>query len=50
MDFDTSQGLMPIMKLIGELSKLLGEKVDVAPVGIMRPSVLEKALAEAVPL
>ena len=50
VNFDTSQGLMPIVKLIEELSKLLGEKVDVAPVGIMRPSVLENALAEAVPL
>lgn len=50
VDFDTSNGLMPIVKLIGDLSMLLDEKVDVAPVSILRPSVLETALAEAVPL
>jgi len=32
------------------LSKLLGERVDVAPVSVLRPSVLEQAIAEAIPL
>ena len=50
VDFDISQGLVPIARLSRELSLLLGEKVDVAPVKMLRPSVAKNALAEAVPL
>ncbi len=50
VDFDTSQGLIPIMRLKTELSALLKEKVDVAPVSILKKSVLESAMKEAIPL
>lgn len=50
VDFDISQGLIPIAKLSRELSILLGEKVDVAPVKMLRPAVAKSALSEAVPL
>jgi len=50
VDFDTSQGLIPLMRLKTELSALLKEKVDVAPVSILKKSVLESALKEAIPL
>ena len=50
VDFDTSRGLVPIMNLNEELSALLGEKVEVSPEKLLRPSVLEKALADSVPL
>jgi len=38
------------MNLNEELSALLGEKVEVSPEKLLRPSVLEKALADSVPL
>ncbi len=50
IDFDTSQGLLPIARLTRDLKKLLGEKVDVAPVELLKPSILENALKEAIPL
>jgi predicted nucleotidyltransferase/DNA-binding XRE family transcriptional regulator len=50
VDFDLAQGLLPILDLNKKLSKLLGEKVEVSPVGILKASVLESALSEAVPL
>lgn len=50
VDFDLSQGLLPILKLNRELSKLLGERVEVAPAGALKPEVLKSALSEAVPL
>lgn len=50
VDFDTSQGLVPLMRLKTELSALLREKVDVAPVSILKKSVLENALKESIPL
>lgn len=50
VDFDTSQGLLPLMKLKTQLSALLKEKVDVAPISILKKSVLEEALKEAIPL
>ncbi len=50
VDFDTSQGLVPIVKLKTALSALLKEKVDVAPISLLKKSVLENALKEAVPL
>jgi len=50
VDFDTSNGIVPIMKLKTALSALLKERVDVAPVSLLKKSVLESALREAVPL
>lgn len=50
VDFDTSGGLLPIVKLVSELKELLGESVDVAPSSILKASILENALAEAIPL
>ncbi len=50
VDFDTSKGLFPIIRLKTELSALLKEKVDVAPTSLLKKSVLENALREAVPL
>ncbi len=50
VDFDTSSGLLPLIALTSELKKLLGEGVDVAPVEILKASVLENALKEAIPL
>lgn len=50
VDFDVTLGLLPIMDLNSKLSKLLGERVEVSPVAVLKPSVLESALSEAVPL
>lgn len=50
VDFDTRDGVFPIMKLIKELEKLLDQKVDVAPVVMMKKTVLNSALLDAVPL
>jgi predicted nucleotidyltransferase/DNA-binding XRE family transcriptional regulator len=50
VDFDVTQGLLPIMELNSKLSKLLGERVEVSPTALLKPSVLESALSEAVPL
>jgi len=50
VDFDVAQGLLPIIELNSKLSKLLGERVEVSPIDVLKPSVLESALSEAVPL
>lgn len=50
VDFDTKDGIIPIMKLKRALSDLLKENVDVAPASLLKKSVLESALKEAVPL
>lgn len=50
VDFDLAQGLLPILKLNADLSRLLGERVEVAPVGALKQAVLKSALSEAVPL
>ena len=50
VDFDTSRGLLPIIELNSKLSKLLGERVEVSPADALKRSILENALAEAVPL
>lgn len=50
VDFDTRDGILPIMKLKSALSDLLKENVDVAPTSLLKKSVLEIALNEAVPL
>lgn len=49
VDFDLTQGLLPIRKLNEDLSKLLGERVEVAPVGALKPDILRSALSEAIP-
>jgi len=50
VDFDIKEGLLPILDVNKKLSKLLGEKVEVSPAAILKASVLESALSEAVPL
>jgi uncharacterized protein len=50
VDFDITQGLLPILKLNADLSKLLGERVEVAPVEALKREVLTSALSEAIPL
>lgn len=50
VDFDLSHGLLPILRLNEELSELLGDRVEVAPVGVLKQEVLKHALEEAVPL
>ena len=50
VDFDITRGLLPIMNLNEEISLLLQEKVEVSPEKLLRPEILTKALADAVPL
>lgn len=50
VDFDIASGLLPIAELTIDLSELLGEHVDIAPVKMLRSIVLKNALREAVPL
>ncbi len=50
VDFDVDRGLLPIMKLNNELSRLLSERVEVSPARALKKSILENALGEAVPL
>jgi predicted nucleotidyltransferase len=50
VDFDVAEGLWPMIELADELEGLLGRRVDVAPVQILKPEVAERALAEALPL
>lgn len=50
VDFDTANGLMPIVGLVQDLSALLGERVDVSPATLLKPEVAARALAEAVAL
>ena len=50
VDFDVKLGLLPIIELNQKLSELLGERVEVSPVQVLKHSVLESALSEAVPL
>ncbi len=50
VDFDVTRGLLPILDLNSKLSQLLGERVEVSPASVMKASILESALKEAVPL
>lgn len=50
VDFDITDGLMPIVRLKAQLEGLLGQPVDIAPVALLKPKVAASALAEAVPL
>ena len=51
VDLDVhTHGLIPVLELNDELTRLLGEKVDIAPRSALAPHVAKQALAEAVPL
>ena len=50
VDFDITRGLLPIAELTIDLSELLGEHVDIAPVKMLHLNVLKNAMREAVPL
>ena len=50
VDFDSSAGLLPILRLREELSDLLGYDVDIAPSDMLRDDVAVSVLAEAVAL
>ena len=50
VDFDLNLGLLPIVRVNGELSILLKERVEVSPQGILLPEILASALIDAVPL
>lgn len=50
VDFDESQGLLPIVDLKRQLEELLDESVDVAPESLLRGAIRRAALHEAVPL
>ncbi len=51
VDFPAGErGLFPLLKLAGEIERLVGSPVDVAAVEVMAAPVRERALGEAVPL
>lgn len=50
VDLDAGRGLLDLAELRDALSELLGERVDVATLDLLRPEVAEAAAAEAVPL
>ena len=50
VDFDVERGLVPLVELADSLEHLLDERVDIAPVALLKPAVAKKALSEAVPL
>lgn len=51
VDFDVrALGALPLIRLRRELGELLGERVDVATLELLRPEVAECAVSEAVPL
>jgi predicted nucleotidyltransferase len=50
VDLDADRGLLDLAELRDALSDLLGERVDVATLDLLRPEVAEAAAAEAVPL
>ncbi len=50
VDFDIGRGLVPLVELADSLEQLLDERVDIAPVALLKPAVAKRALSEAVPL
>lgn len=51
VDLDVpTRGLLPLVAMAGELSELLGERVDVVAASALASDVADLALAEAVPL
>lgn len=50
VDIDAGRGLLDLAELRDALSELLGERVDVATLELLKPEAAEAATAEAVPL
>jgi hypothetical protein len=50
VDLDAGRGLLDLAELRDALSALLGERVDVVTLELLRPEVAKTATAEAVPL
>jgi len=50
IDYDSSQGALPLAGLRQDLSRLLKSKVDVVPCAMLKPHVAKTALTEAIPL
>ncbi len=43
-------GAIPLIRFKADVEKLLGERVDVSPESVLKKSILESALLEAIPL
>jgi predicted nucleotidyltransferase/DNA-binding XRE family transcriptional regulator len=50
VDLDAGRGLLDLAELRAALSELLGERVDVATLDLLRPEIAKAAASEAVPL
>lgn len=50
VDLDAGRGLLDLAELRDALSELIGERVDIATLELLRPEIAESAAAEAVPL
>ncbi|MGH3931299.1 MAG: helix-turn-helix domain-containing protein [Pseudonocardiaceae bacterium] len=50
VDLDQGRGLLDLAELRDALSVLLGERIDVATLELLRPEIAEAATAEAMPL
>jgi predicted nucleotidyltransferase/DNA-binding XRE family transcriptional regulator len=50
VDFDISEGLLPIVVLTQQIRSLINCPIDVAPVDILKPEIARNAVREAVPL
>lgn len=50
VDFDTSDGIWPLIELADELESILGRPVDVAPASLLKPEAAASALDDALAL
>lgn len=50
VDFDVSNGLLPIVTLSQQIESLIGTRVDVAPYQLLKPAIARNALRDSVPL
>jgi hypothetical protein len=50
VDLDAGWGLLDLAELRGALTQMLGERVNVATLDLLKPEVAEAVAAEAVPL
>jgi predicted nucleotidyltransferase len=50
VDFDISEGLLPIVVLTQQIATLINMPVDVAPVDVLKPEIARIAIREGVPL
>lgn len=50
VEMDFQHGVGKLIRIKAELNELLGVKVDVAPIGLLKKAVLNNALRDAVPL